>query len=488
MKIHLSTLVLTAAGLLTAAQAGTVSSTANSGAGSLREVLAAAAPGEVINFAPALEGATITLTSGELALSGRNVTLDASALRGGVTLSGNNSTRILSITAGSNVTLKNLRFVAGREAANKGGGLLVAESALAMQDCTIQDCHAGTDGGGIWLNSATGSLTRCKIVGNESGNFGGGLFIIGNTPLSLTSSQVTGNKSAIGGGIYVLSASPQITNTTIQGNSGSGMATQTFAAPTLRNCILWANRGGGGSTVASQQLRNISVFNPSLNTDPAPNVGFCLVEGANSAADFSDNNLTTWSSGNLNGSTSQPAFIHSPAATAAPTTAANVRLRATSAASNAGSNAATSDLSDLTSRPRVQGGTVDLGAFEGAYVSFSLLHPDLNPDGDANSNGLSNFAEYALGRDPAAATSSTGMPSISLSAGAPFLTLSERNNAADVLPRWRTSIDLSTWTDMLENTDYQIESTSTPATGRTEYVIKLIGPKRFYQQRHSSGN
>jgi len=43
-------------------------------------------------------------------------------------------------------------------------------------------------------------------------------------------------------------------------------------------------------------------------------------------------------------------------------------------------------------------------------------------------------------------------------------------------------------TDILENIGYQIVSTSTPASGSTEYVLKLTGPKRFYQQRFSSGN
>jgi len=474
-----------AAALLIPAQAGTVSNTANSGTGSLRDVLAAAAPNEVIDFAPALDAATITLTSGELALSGRNVTLDASALPRGVTLSGNHSTRILAVTGGSNVTLKNLHFVAGREAANKGGGLLVAESNFAMQDCSITACYAATDGGGIWLNSATATITRCRVSANESGNFGGGLFIIGNTPLSLTSTQISGNKSTTGGGIYILSANPLIINCTIQGNSGSGVASQTFAAPQLRNSILWANRGGGG-TLAAQQLRNIAAFSPAFN--PAPDVGFCLIEGANSAADFADSNLTTWSAGNLDGSNTQAAFILSTPATAAPSSAANLRLRSTSAASNSGSNSAATDSTDLASRPRIQGGTVDLGAFEGAYVSFALLHPAMDPDADANSNGLSNFAEYALGRDPTAGASTPGLPLIASSAASLFLTLSARNNAADVVIRWRTSTDLTTWSDMLENTNYLIESTSTPSSGRTEYLLKLIGPTRFYRQQISPAN
>jgi hypothetical protein len=44
----------------------TVTNNDDSGPGSLRAAIAAASSGETINFAPSLDGQTITLTSGEL--------------------------------------------------------------------------------------------------------------------------------------------------------------------------------------------------------------------------------------------------------------------------------------------------------------------------------------------------------------------------------------------------------------------------------------
>ncbi|HXF09146.1 MAG TPA: hypothetical protein VN625_00060, partial [Desulfuromonadaceae bacterium] len=55
------------------ASAQVVTSSADSGAGSLRDTIAAASPGDVITFSNSLSGQTITLTSGQLVLD-KNLT------------------------------------------------------------------------------------------------------------------------------------------------------------------------------------------------------------------------------------------------------------------------------------------------------------------------------------------------------------------------------------------------------------------------------
>src|SRR6516165_5357296 len=52
----------------------TVMNTNDSGAGSLRAEIAAANPGDTINFAPSLNGQTINLTSGQLVIN-KNLTV-----------------------------------------------------------------------------------------------------------------------------------------------------------------------------------------------------------------------------------------------------------------------------------------------------------------------------------------------------------------------------------------------------------------------------
>src|SRR5262245_28357437 len=53
----------------------TVTNTNDSGSGSLRHALADSSDGDLINFAAALEGQTVTLTSGELVID-KNVTIE----------------------------------------------------------------------------------------------------------------------------------------------------------------------------------------------------------------------------------------------------------------------------------------------------------------------------------------------------------------------------------------------------------------------------
>ena len=57
---------------------------------SLRDALAAVAPGETIDFSPALDGGTLLLTQGELRIT-RSTTLDATALEHGLVIDASGS-------------------------------------------------------------------------------------------------------------------------------------------------------------------------------------------------------------------------------------------------------------------------------------------------------------------------------------------------------------------------------------------------------------
>ena len=73
----------------------TVTNTGTTGPGSLSEAVADAAGlagADTLLFDTNLSGQTLTLTSGEISLNSE-LTLDASALPGGVTISGNNAGR-----------------------------------------------------------------------------------------------------------------------------------------------------------------------------------------------------------------------------------------------------------------------------------------------------------------------------------------------------------------------------------------------------------
>src|SRR5262249_11571115 len=102
-----------------------VTSPADSGAGSLRAVIAAAQSGDQIIFDDSLHGHVITLTSGQLALT---KSLDIEGLGADqLAVSGNHTSPIFSISGGVTVTIAGLPFSDGRVVGNGtdalGGGL-----------------------------------------------------------------------------------------------------------------------------------------------------------------------------------------------------------------------------------------------------------------------------------------------------------------------------------------------------------------------------
>ena len=89
-----------------------ITTTNDSGAGSLRYAVTYSPNGAALSFAPALSNQPIVLTSGEITLN-QNVTLDASGLANGATVSGNSNSPIFLVNYGVNVVLKSLTISNG---------------------------------------------------------------------------------------------------------------------------------------------------------------------------------------------------------------------------------------------------------------------------------------------------------------------------------------------------------------------------------------
>jgi hypothetical protein len=102
----------------------TVTSAADDGsAGTLRAEIAAAVSGDTINFDPSLVGQTITLTSGELAIT---KSLDIEGLGANqLAISGNGASRVFDISSGVTAAIDDLTISGGR-AVGQGGGILNA--------------------------------------------------------------------------------------------------------------------------------------------------------------------------------------------------------------------------------------------------------------------------------------------------------------------------------------------------------------------------
>ncbi|BAU42040.1 choice-of-anchor Q domain-containing protein [Leptolyngbya sp. O-77] len=213
----------------------TVTTTADSGAGSLRAAIAQATNGATIRFAASLQGKTITLTSGQLTIN-RSITIDGSAAPG-ITLSGNRTSRILQVGDNAKVTVRDLAFKHGRATGNTeqsggGGAILTSNSSeLTVIRCRFQENAAGFGGaiytgfrGRTLVQGSTfiandGTLARNERGGGAIGTKSGGV-------LTVRHSRFLRNRGINGGAINSLLGELTVENSIFRGNDSTPGASQ----------------------------------------------------------------------------------------------------------------------------------------------------------------------------------------------------------------------------------------------------------------------
>ena len=211
----------------------TVTSPADDGDGSLRAVIADAQNGDQIVFDKSLEGQTITLTSGDLAIS-KDLDIEGPGADQ-LAVSGNHASRIFDISGGVNVTIAGLTITEGVVvgAPAEGGGILNNGSQLTVASDILSD-NAAEGGlfqigrGGAIANVSGASLTVTDSLFTRNATFGvylaggggGGIFNAGS--LSVTNSVFTGNYGEEGGGGVSNAGTLTITNSTFSHNSTPG--------------------------------------------------------------------------------------------------------------------------------------------------------------------------------------------------------------------------------------------------------------------------
>jgi hypothetical protein len=250
------------------------------GPGSLRDEIAAAAPGDTLEFTVT---GLLRLTNGPLVIN------QSLAVRGpgadALAISGNHLSRVLEVGAGAVVLLSGVTLEDGQAphgpaytgaAGGAGGGVLNAgllelrhcllrrhragNGAMGMSDYIGHTGGTGGDGGGI-ANLATLTLVACQFEDNAAGQggeggsgVGGGLGGVGGSGgavhstggLSVSACTFTRNGSGSGGKGGHGGRSPG----TPGGPGGAGGAIFSGGAASVTNCTLsgnWTGRGGDGS-------------------------------------------------------------------------------------------------------------------------------------------------------------------------------------------------------------------------------------------------
>ena len=156
-----------------------------------------------------------------------NLTIDASSLPNGITISANSSSRIFQVNSNVNVTLDSLTLNGGNvevgTAPNNGGGAILNAGNLTLNNCTVQNSQAnGLLGGGIKSYNGALTVSNSTFYGNYA-YIGGALETDSGGTCALFNSTFSGNSAGAVGGAMYNGWSSSANNCTIVGNSaGSG--------------------------------------------------------------------------------------------------------------------------------------------------------------------------------------------------------------------------------------------------------------------------
>ncbi|HEX5223237.1 MAG TPA: choice-of-anchor Q domain-containing protein [Verrucomicrobiae bacterium] len=352
----------------------------------------------------------------------------------------------------SGFTLTNGRAITGpfNEQQHAGGGIYCEWPSAVVSNCVLIRNGAYSGGG-----AAGGTLNHCTVISNSVGAYqsGGGAFgsrlnacivisnfaswgggasecvlnrceLINNRgqdavffPLPfagygggadlsiLDQCRLAGNSASAGGGV----SSSQLRNCTLIGNIATGGAYNLRAGgggavgSTLEGCTLVGNstsdsffRGGGANT---STLKNCILYFNSAPQGSNYGIGGLGLDYCCTTP------MQTNGIGNI---TNAPLFVDTNGWV-------NLRLLSNSPCINAGNNAYVVSSADLDGRPRIVGGTVDMGAYEiqpgvsGEFIGWLSqfgLPTDGSADyGDTDSDLMNNWQEWIAGTVPTNAAS-----------------------------------------------------------------------------------
>ncbi len=194
---------------------------------SLREALALAQDGDIIEFDGSLAGGTITLGGTQLTITQDDLTIDGDLDDDGVadiTISGNDQSRVFNITAGAsgadpnNVTLYGLNISDGALTDGNGGAIYLAANTDVVVSHSVIDGNqvtALTGGvyGGAIFGSTTSSIVRVydSVISNNAAYAGGGNLGYGGAISNfgqsyIINSEISGNQADSGGAVIGLTS------------------------------------------------------------------------------------------------------------------------------------------------------------------------------------------------------------------------------------------------------------------------------------------
>jgi hypothetical protein len=260
-----------------------------SGLLSLREAVALAnvLPGDdTVSFSGALAGGQISLTAGQLELSGTGgvTTIDGA---GRFTLDGGGATRLVEVDPGTTAVLHGLALLNGNAGWGAGvfnrgsltvadcvlygnvayaGGAVLNQGELTLYDCTLA-FNVATLGGAI-DNEGVLTAYNSTIGYNAALGSGGAVLNQPTGTATLTSLTISLNSGAEGGGIDVVGGLVVLRNCLVAGNYSADASAASDVAGTVGSTSSWNLIGTGGSGGLRNGMNHnlVGVADPGLTT------------------------------------------------------------------------------------------------------------------------------------------------------------------------------------------------------------------------------
>ena len=190
-----------------------VTNTSEYDAGSLRDAIAIAAPGDTIQVNVS---GLISLIGGPLVVR-KNLSIVGPGA-GSLTVSGNGTSRVFQIDAAA-VSISGVTISNGR--ADYGGGIWNSGQ-MMLSDCVLSSNAASMFGGAVF-NSGTLSLIRSVAANNFAEYRAGAIYSETGSTLTIDRSTLSGNSSSVGGAIDNHDGALSIVASTLSGNFTTGL-------------------------------------------------------------------------------------------------------------------------------------------------------------------------------------------------------------------------------------------------------------------------
>ncbi|OWY20495.1 T9SS C-terminal target domain-containing protein [Sphingobacteriales bacterium UPWRP_1] len=251
---------------------------------------------------------------------------------------------------------------------NNGAGIYIVNGSNTVNNNTLSGNLSSNQGGGVYSVSGTLTLTNNTLSGNTAFT-AGGVYAQSGTSNAFSNNAFSGNTAngGNGGGVFITSGSTSLTNNTFSANAaavnGGGISTSS-GTNTLTNNLFWNNQKAGNNAVAGADYNAGGV-----NGNTFTNCLLQLSSGSYPVSTAIPSGIGAAAAGNI--FAQDPLFVNAADIDGPDnqhrTADDGLRLQTGSPAVNTGNNTGVA-ATDITGATRIQGGTVDIGAYEGAVA------------------------------------------------------------------------------------------------------------------------